>query len=241
MIPRKRAKKAASKTTLTSPRFAAFVLLVAGVEAAAAAGITGVQVTPTVLQPNGTSSVTITGALPCASLQIDFGDGKKSTISAPAFPLKMPHTFTAAGTYTITVQGVSPCAGQASAHVTVSAPATPASSPLAPSLPAPAATPPPGVLKPPAAPRAGATQPVVVSLNPLEMTGLRGTAGSFQPVSLNLTDFTMTGLRGTAGSFQPVSLNLNDFTMTGLRAEAAVPFKPVALDLQPLTMTGIRQ
>jgi hypothetical protein len=81
--------------------------------------------------------------------------------------------------------------------------------------------------------------PVVLTLKPFVMTGLRGGIPEFQPVSINVGPFSMTGLRGSVATFQPVTLAVSQFTMTGLRG-TVVEFKPVTLTLPPFTMTGMR-
>jgi hypothetical protein len=81
--------------------------------------------------------------------------------------------------------------------------------------------------------------PVVITLQPFVMTGLRGIAPVFQPVSIPIGTFSMTGLRGLVATFQPLTLTIGPFAMMGLRGTVE-EFKPVILTLSPFIMTGLR-
>jgi hypothetical protein len=170
-----------------------------------AGGVTGVQVTPTVLQPNGTSSVTITGALPCGSVQIDFGDGEKKDVPRVAFPVTAQHTFQKTGTFTVTAKGTAGCAGQSSAIVTVKVPT---------SAPTPASATPfqPKTITVATTLTATGTrfQPKTIEVStPLTATGTR-----FQPKTISVT----TTLTATGTRFQPMTITVTTpLTATGTR------------------------
>jgi hypothetical protein len=67
------------------------------------------------------ATVTVTGASTCGALGIDYGDGTSIVYALSGLPTTQGHTWTSAGTKTITATGHGNCFGQLSTTVTIAA------------------------------------------------------------------------------------------------------------------------
>ena len=85
------------------------------------AAVTGVSVSPPSPTINQAATVTVTGQNPCGAVEIDFGDGAKTTypLQAPGLPFSVPHTWTTTGPKTIAAKGQGNCTGQVNASIQV--------------------------------------------------------------------------------------------------------------------------
>ena len=63
--------------------------------------------------------VTVNGSSSCGALQLDYGDGTVNTYALTGLPTSQSHTWTTAGTKTITATGQGNCTGQSSATLSV--------------------------------------------------------------------------------------------------------------------------
>ncbi len=81
--------------------------------------VTGVSVSSSPVSVNTAVTITVSGGNPCGAVQINFGDGDSPYLPIEGLPYARNHTYTAAGTYTITASGQGNCGGQASAQITV--------------------------------------------------------------------------------------------------------------------------
>ena len=91
---------------------------------AEAAQVTGVTPAPSPATTGSAVTITVTGTSgKCSKLELDFGDGSKTTLRDITFPKGTPHTYTTAKTYTLKARGQSgDCSGQKSASLTVNPP-----------------------------------------------------------------------------------------------------------------------
>lgn len=114
------------------------------VTAEAASEITGITVSPSSATRGSPVTITVTGkGDPCASIDLDFGDGMRhETLSGP-FPRSTTHIYTSTGTRTLRARGVKGCTGNVTKTLTVTATSTDRlERPGPPIVPPPAATPP---------------------------------------------------------------------------------------------------
>jgi hypothetical protein len=81
--------------------------------------VSGVSVSPSSPAVNQSTAVTVTGQDPCDSVLIEFGDGDAQFYTAPGLPFTRHHTWTNAGSKTITATGYGNCSGKASLTVRV--------------------------------------------------------------------------------------------------------------------------
>jgi len=110
-----------------------------GITVTAVGHVQGVSAWPSSVVTGQASTITVTGdSTPCSTVQINFGDGTVTPYShagsLSSSPLEVTHSWSSAGTKTVTATGLNDCAGTASATVTVSG-----NSPPSVSLTAPAA------------------------------------------------------------------------------------------------------
>jgi hypothetical protein len=80
--------------------------------------ITGLSV-PASASPNTQVPITVQGTGTCGSLQLDFGDGAKATLSQATFPTTAQHPYATTGTKTLKATAGAQCQGQATASLTV--------------------------------------------------------------------------------------------------------------------------
>jgi len=102
----------------------ALAVLGLGPLAAEAAQVTGLTPAPSPATTGSAVTITVTGTSgKCGKLELDFGDGSKTTLRDITFPKGTPHTYTTAKTYTLKARGQSgDCSGQKSASLTVNPP-----------------------------------------------------------------------------------------------------------------------
>jgi hypothetical protein len=83
--------------------------------------ITGINVEPT---PGACSleKITVMGTGRCSSFSFNLDDGTPIAHFPGAFPLTLYHTYTKAGTYTLTAQGQGTCSGKVTASLSVAGP-----------------------------------------------------------------------------------------------------------------------
>jgi hypothetical protein len=114
-------------------RHLALVLAVLSIAATSWAGqgtITGLTLSPTTAEAGATVTATATGApSPCGAVFIDWGDGAARTYPTATLPVTETHVYKTAGTYTVRVQGMGNCAGEATARVAIAAPPPRAAAP----------------------------------------------------------------------------------------------------------------
>src|SRR4029450_14005659 len=80
------------------------------------------------------STITVSGSLLCGGIGIDYGDGTGQVYAINGLPFSQTHTWSTAGSKTITATGHGDCGGQVTTSLTVTA-----NSPPLVSLTAPAA------------------------------------------------------------------------------------------------------
>lgn len=101
------------------------MLLTFTASARAQGSATNVAVSPRTIVAGGTVSVTATGTNPCGAVRINYGDGDAITYAITQLPTTQSHVYKAAGTYTITAEGMGNCAGAPTTSIAVTAPPPP--------------------------------------------------------------------------------------------------------------------
>ena len=82
---------------------------------------TGVAAVPASVVTGQSSTVTVSGSPVCGAIEINYGDGTGQVFPITGLPFSQPHTWSTAGTKTITATGHGDCGGQVTTTLTVTA------------------------------------------------------------------------------------------------------------------------
>ena len=86
---------------------------------------TGVAAVPASVVTGQPATITVSGSLLCGAIEINYGDGTGQVYAITGLPFSQTHTWSTAGTKTITATGHGDCGGQVTTTVTVVANAAP--------------------------------------------------------------------------------------------------------------------
>jgi hypothetical protein len=81
--------------------------------------VLGVTVTPSPVGVGQSGTVTVTGTNPCGAVMVNYGDGTVIFHPITSLPASFAHTWTTAGTKTVTASGMANCSGSSSTSVVV--------------------------------------------------------------------------------------------------------------------------